>query len=229
MTQMTDPHFTEARLRTPRAAAIAGILFALLFTISIVLIRLSVPETTTEFGTWLDAQAGTVRFALGLMPYAGLAFLWFIGVIRDRIGAHEDRLLATVLLGSGLLFVAMVFISSALAGAMLISYANAPQQLIDSGVYAYGRAVMYQITNIYAIRMAGVFMVSLGTIALRTGVMPRWLVILTYGLALLLLLIISLSLWVVLIFPAWVFVISIAILVWNYRRTSGDTHIQTAT
>jgi hypothetical protein len=163
------------------------------------------------------------------MPYAGLAFLWFIGVIRDRIGAHEDRLLATVLLGSGLLFVAMVFISSALAGAMLISYANAPQQLIDSGVYAYGRAVMYQITNIYAIRMAGVFMVSLGTIALRTGVMPRWLVILTYGLALLLLLIISLSLWVVLIFPAWVFVISIAILVWNYRRTSGDTHIQTAT
>jgi hypothetical protein len=39
-----------------------------------------------------------VAIGLNLIPFAGIAFLWFIGVIRDRIGAHEDRFFATVLL-----------------------------------------------------------------------------------------------------------------------------------
>jgi hypothetical protein len=27
-----------------------------------------------------------VSLALGLLPFAGIAFLWFIGVVRDRLG-----------------------------------------------------------------------------------------------------------------------------------------------
>ena len=53
-----------------------------------------------------------VAIAVNLVPFAGIAFLWFIGVIRDRIGQHEDRFFATVLLGSGLIFVAMLFVSA---------------------------------------------------------------------------------------------------------------------
>jgi len=48
--------------------------------------------------------------------------------------------------------------------------------------------------------------------------MPRWLVFLTYGLALFLLLSISLNPWVSLVFPNWVLVISCYILVLNMRR-----------
>ena len=57
--------------------------------------------------------------ALNLIPFAGIAFLWFVGVLRDRIGEREDRFFATVLLGSGLLFVAMLFIGAAVAGGLI--------------------------------------------------------------------------------------------------------------
>jgi hypothetical protein len=113
-------------IKTPRAAAVAGILFALLYGTALVLIRLSIPDKdATVSGAWLETSSGTVAFALNLVPYAGIAFLWFIGVIRDRLGDSEDRFIATVFLGSGLLFLALTFVGAALAGALLTSYADA--------------------------------------------------------------------------------------------------------
>jgi hypothetical protein len=115
----------------------------------------------------------------------------------------------------------MTFVSAALAGGVLTTYALEPSKLIDSGMYTLVRTVMYRITNVYAIRMAGVFMISLGTIWVRTRLMPRWLAFLTYALALGLLLIISSSLWVTLIFPAWVGVVSAYILARNLSSRSS--------
>jgi hypothetical protein len=209
---------TDRRLRTPRAAAIAGILFALLLGISYILIRISIPADPSEGGQWLEERAGMVTLALSLVPFAGIAFLWFIGVVRDRIGSLEDRFFSSVFFGSGLLYMAMMFVSAALAGSLLSAYAIIPTQLIDSGMYTFGRVLMWRISNVYAIRMAGVFMVSLGTISVRTRIIPRWLAFLTYGLALVLLLSIGYSLWVTLIFPGWVLIISIDILVVNLRH-----------
>jgi hypothetical protein len=209
---------TDRRLTTPRAAAVAGILFALLLSIAYVLIRVSIPVDPADGGAWLEERASTVALALSLVPIAGIAFLWFIGVVRDRIGQLEDRFFSSVFFGSGLLYLAMTFVSAALAGALLTSYSIIPNQLIDSGLYTFSRAVMWRISNVYAIRMSGVFMISLGTIWVRTRIMPRWLAFLTYGLALVLLVSVGLSLWVTLIFPAWVLVISVYILVLNLRR-----------
>ena len=59
--------------------------------------------------------------ALNLLPFAGIAFLWFIGVVRDRIGQGEDRFFATVFLGSGLLFIAMLFVTGAVAGGLVLT------------------------------------------------------------------------------------------------------------
>ncbi len=215
------PHLTDRRLRTPRAAALAGILFALLLGTSYVLIRLSIPPDPADGGEWLAERANTVVLALSLVPFAGIAFLWFIGVVRDRIGSHEDRFFSSVFFGSGLLYLAMMFVAAVLAGSLLSTYAIMPDQLVESGIYAFGRAIMWQISNIYAIRMAGVFMISLGTIWVRTHAMPRWLALLTYGLALVLLVSIGFSLWVTLVFPGWVLIISVYILASNLR--SGDT------
>lgn len=203
------------RLRTPRAAAVAGILFSVLFTAFIVLIRLSLPESLTGSATaqWLHGTETTVNLALTIVPFAGIAFLWFIGVMRDRLGALEDQFLSTVFMGSGLLFLGMMFTAAAIAGGIVTSYNIAPDVLVQNGVIIFGRALMYTITNVYAIRMAGVFMISSGTLWLRTGVMPRPLAFLTYGLALVLLVTPSFSLWLILAFPAWVLIISIFILV----------------
>jgi hypothetical protein len=116
---------TSRSLRTPRAAAIAGVLFALLLTAALVLVRLATPSDPGDTGTWLadPSRKRMVALALNLMPFAGIAFLWFIGVMRDRIGQREDRFFATVFLGSGLLFVAMLFVASAVTAGLLAGLA----------------------------------------------------------------------------------------------------------
>jgi hypothetical protein len=110
------------RLKAPRAGAIAGIVFSILLIISLVLIRVSVPATQGDAGTWLSSSGKSIRLALNLLPFAGIAFLWFIGVMRDRMGAQEDRFFSTVFLGSGLLFLAMIFASFAVAGGRMMAY-----------------------------------------------------------------------------------------------------------
>jgi hypothetical protein len=217
MTEPLMPMF-ERRLRTPRSAAAAGILFALLLGTSYVLLRLGIPADQGADEVWLDSNRRMLTFALSLVPFAGIAFLWFIGVVRDRIGDLEDRFFSTVFFGSGLLFLAMTFTAAAVAGAMVATYSVQPTQMIDSGLYRFSRDAMYRIANVYAIRMASVFMISLGTIWVRTRTMPRPLVVVTYLAALVLMVSISFSLWVVLVFPSWVLLVSIYILFGNLRQ-----------
>ena len=209
----------KERLTTPRAAALAGIIFSVLLITSLVLIRISVPADPQAAGSWLVGGSKNVSLALNLVPFAGIAFLWFIGVVRDRIGEHEDRFFATVFLGSGLLFLAMLFTSTATAGGMISMYGAATSMLVESGIYAYNRAVTYEIMNVYAMKMAGVFMISTCTLALRTGIFPRWMAFLGLALALFLLFSIGFFSWVSLVFPLWVLLISVYILLVNFRRS----------
>ena len=144
---------TAMRLRAPRAAAIAGILFAVLLITSFVLLRRSVPADPLEAGAWLETNANSVTTALNLLPFAGIAFLWFIGVLRDRLGEREDRFFATVFLGSGLLFLAMLFMSAAMVGGLIIAYTADPTRIVGSTTFSSARAIAYEIMNIYAIKM----------------------------------------------------------------------------
>ncbi len=81
----------------------------------------------------------SVGLALNLIPFTGIAFLWFMAVLRNRIGSLEDRFFATVFLGSGLLFVAMLFVCAAVAGAMLESFAVEGGVPAHSETFAFGR------------------------------------------------------------------------------------------
>jgi hypothetical protein len=212
---------TRARLTTPRAAAVAGILFSVLLIICLLLIRLSVPADPKDAGDWLTSSAKSVALALNLVPFAGIAFLWFIGVIRDRLGEYEDKLFSTVFLGSGLLFLAMLFASAAMAGGVITAFQSMPQQVIDAGLYGYGRATTYELMNTYAIKMAGVFMLSSCTLFARLKLAPRWMVLLGYALALCLLLTIGFVSWISVVFPLWVLLISVYILIENFRRKAA--------
>ena len=207
----------RAELKAPRAGAIAGIVFSILLIIGMTIFRLSVPANPDDVGAWLSSSGKSIGLALNLLPFAGIAFLWFIGVLRDRMGELEDRFFATVFLGSGILFLAMVFTSSAIAGGIIMSYGVLTGKLIDSGIYTFARTVAYEIVNVYAMKMAGVFMISTCTIAIRIGIFPRWMAFLGYALALLLLLTSGLLYWAPLVFPLWVLVISVHILFANLR------------
>jgi hypothetical protein len=199
-------------LTTPRAAAVAGILFALLFGATLILIRVKMPEGVGDSAEWLDSQKDGISTATKLMPFAGITFLWFIGVVRDNLGRYEDRFFASVLLGSGLLFLAMMFVSTAVAGALVATDAGITDPAAHVAVIAFGKIIVVSAAKTYAIRMAAVFMISLATIWLKTGLMPRWLVAVSYLVALGLLIAGDVSMWLTLAFPVWVLVVSALIL-----------------
>ncbi len=200
------------RLTTPRAAAVAGILFALLFTASLILLRSAIPERLNTDAAWVATGYQRITIALSLMPFAGIAYLWFIGAVRDKLGDYEDRFFSSVFYGSSLIFLGIVFVAMAIVGGLVAGYRLNPGITLNSQVIYFSRAMMIQLSNVYALRMAGVTMISLATIWLRTGLAPRWLVWVTYALSLALLLVVNFSLWVTLIYPAWVLLISLFIL-----------------
>ncbi len=209
---------THRRLRTPKAAALAGILFSLLATIAFWLLWITVPADPQEPGAWLQNSSVALTLALNLIPFAGIAFLWFIAVLRDRLGRDEDRFFATVFFGSGLLFLCMLLTAAAVVGAILAAFVVAPEQIINSGVYYLARAIAYNILNIYMIKMASVFMITTSTLAIYTNLVSRWLAILGYALSLLLLFGSYYIRWSFLVFPLWVFLLSLSIAIDNLRQ-----------
>ena len=213
------PALIRQRMRTPRAAAIAGIIFSLLLITSMLLIWTSIPADPRGAATDVMNHLKALSFSLNLLPFAGIAFLWFIAVVRDRLGELEDRFFATVFLGSGLLFIAMVFTAAAAAEIMTV-LGSGSENLIQSGAYALGRADIAQIMHIYAMKMAGVFMITTSTISLQTRVFPHWMAVLGYVLALVLLLSVGTIEWIPLVFPLWVLLISVYILTQNLPRQS---------
>ncbi len=211
-------------LRTPGAAAVAGIVFSMLLFAVFVQLRLSVPADPRTAGTWLTdpARRKAVGIALNLVPFAGIAFLWFIGVLRDRIGQREDRFFATVFLGSGLLFVAMLFVATAVAGGLFAS-ASRSSGPPGGDILALGRDVTGLLVNVYSMRMAAVFTLTTVTIARRTEIVSRWLTVAGIVAALVLLVGVGLSAWVELLFPAWILALSIDILAASTKVSPAST------
>jgi hypothetical protein len=212
-----DLGMVDASLRTPRAAAVSGLIFSALLIVSLSLITVSAPHRVTATGTWLmnTHKREAFKVALGLIPFAGIAFLWFIGVVRDRVGDLEDRFFATVFLGSGLLFVGMLFVAAAFGSAIIADIELHAAGARSSATIAQGRQVSFILIHDYALRMAGVFTMSTATILHRTKVAPRWLAACGFVVAAVLILAVGLSPWLELLFPAWIGLLSIETL----RRT----------
>jgi hypothetical protein len=131
-------------------------------------------------------------------------------VLRDRIGEREDRFFATVFLGSGLLFVAMIFVAAAAAGGLVASATSSA--LPGSGILALDRNIATSLLNVYSMRMAAVFTLTTVTIARRTQIVSRWLTLAGFACALVLLVGIGITPWVELLFPLWILALSLDIL-----------------
>jgi hypothetical protein len=191
--------FAEAgrQLRAPWAASIAGILFSVLFTVALVLVR----SQSDQSGQNTAVMIG----GLYLAPFAGIMFLWFVAVIRDQIGEREDRFFATVFFGSGLLFVGLLFTTAA-----VVEFLGGAQ--LSTEGQAILRALGYTLLFAMATRAAAVFMVATATIGIRSGVFPRWFALVGVLLGVVLLVAVSFVDWSILVLPAWVAVVSLFIL-----------------
>jgi hypothetical protein len=212
-------------LRTPRAAAAAGVLFALLLSAALVLVRIAIPGHPAGAAEWLanPAHRGALRTALGLIPFAGVFFLWFMGAVRDHVArGREDRFFDTLFLGSGLLFMAMVFVLTACVDG-LIGLAGSFRPTGQLASWEFGRHLPLTLLVNYAMRMAAVFTLSTTTMGHRLGVFPRWLTWLGALAGLVLLFLVSTIAWSELIFPAWVLALSGHVLWSTYRSPEART------
>lgn len=215
---------TRAGLRTPRAAAAAGIIFSILLIWSLWLLRSSIPADGDDNGVWVGERASQMALALNLVPFIGVAFIWFLGVLRDRLGAMEDQFFATVFLGSGLLFLGMIFVAA--AAALALTKGRPSGAALDPGTYNFGRGFVQAVMRIYAFKMAAVFMMTTSTMAIYIRFTPRWIALLGYAAAAFLLFGSTYIDWALFVFPCWVLVVSLDILMENPQRPTQAEPIQ---
>lgn len=190
-----------------------------MYLVTLFLVRLSVPADPNDPGVWMSdpTRRYWVSIALNLVPFTGIAFLWFMAVLRNHIGLLEDKFFATVFLGSGLLHVAMLFCSVAVARVLLDTFAS--EIPFQSETYRFGRGIVYTLMTTFSMRMAAVFMFVTSTIGMRTGVFARWVSFAGFTGGLVLLLFITTAAWVALVFPAWALLVSTYILFANDRSS----------
>jgi hypothetical protein len=186
---------------------------ALLLGATMVLVRSAIPADSAGATNWLTdpSSRDAVRVALDLVPFAGIFFLWFMGAVRDYFGEAEDKFFATLFLGGGLLFVAVLFVLSAATFGLLAS--------ADISRESSQLQLVLTLLESYCTRMAAVFTLATTTIGRGLGIFPRWLVWLGYLVALVLLFV-SVA-WSELVFPLWVLVVSSYIFLAGHHRTSA--------
>ena len=180
--------------------------------------RIALTEGSLESLRTDEQRRSLIRLSLNLVPFAGIAFLWFIGVVRDQLGEVEDRLFSTVFLGSGLLFLAMLFVGTVMSTSLMELLAAST---VNIDVFAFGRSTTQALISVYAMRMAAVFTLSVSTVGLRTAALPRWVCYIGYIVGLTLMVAAGNYKWTQLVFPAWVLLVSLVLLL--IRPASPDT------
>jgi hypothetical protein len=209
--------FEKPALRSPRSAAAAGIIFSLLAFASLVTIHIARPKKPADSADLLTSspQRELILIGLSLLPFAAVAFLWFVGVIRERIGEREDKFFGTVFLGSGLLFVGVLLVGEAITAGMVLNIDPGSAQslsLTPPEWWSFAHNISSELVEA-ALQMAGVFTTATATLLWRTGAAPRWLTLSGTIIAVLLLFSLYIFSWIGLLFPIWILVLSVYILV----------------
>jgi hypothetical protein len=218
MSSTGQQQLAHRKVRSPRSAAVAGIICSLLVVTVIVVLRAGAIVDPADIDRdWLEARSAGASGILVLIPFAGLSFLWFTGVMRDLLGELEDKFLSTVFLGSGIILVVLMFVWAATYGAMFSTYQLVADALTDLDVFYYVTAFNNELIGNYLLRMVAVYMLSSGMLWIRTKAVPRWLSIVTIIVAMPFLLLAQELIWARFLAPAWGLMVSIFILILNFR------------
>lgn len=161
-----------------------------------------------------DAPRRLILVGLYLMPFAGIAFVWFIVALRAWIAASgrpEDILLSNVQLVSGVVFIALFFSAAAAAAAIAASveYSSGPvDPTLARQLPSLGNALLF----VFAMRMAAMFIFATSNIGRRTGVLPTWFALAGFVVGLFLLLSATFNQLLVLVFPVWILALCVLVL-----------------
>ena len=207
----------SVKVRSVEAAAVAGIGYSVLAVLALTRMSSypSLDQTNAELTAWFDDDGNQVLLggALGLASVSAIAFLWFVAVIRRRLGDREDRFFATVFFGSGIAYVAVWLVgASVLAGpAIAMTLLDAAEVTPASASLAGGIAAALLL--VVAPRIEAVFIFSTSTVILRSKVLPSWLAFAGYLAGAIMFVAPFVYLPLGYVFPVWVFVVSIVLLI----------------
>lgn len=207
-------------------AALAGAVFAILFVVGWLLLQQSPPldapnDDLVNYYTDPDQRRASLIAGLYIIPFGGIAFIWFMAALRDRYlrsSSKENVMLSTVHLVSGTLFVVAIFAVSAVELALVWMAEQAPDATFDvdaaRAMVAFGAAM----AQIVALRSGAVFIAVSTTRAMRSGLFPRWYGILSMAGAVLLLFSYTTMPATALLMPIWVIASSGLVLVQRVTR-----------
>ena len=202
-------HGGAAYLRMARSAAVAGLVFSALIILVLVLFRTAFPfdQLIDSNAALSQAQIDRGRWALYLLPFAGIAFIWFMAALNYSVGHADHRLFTTVFIASGIIFVGLIFVAGAVASAEVAAWVAGgdllrPERLIPA-------TIVNALLADYSARMAAIFCLSVSTFGRMRKTLPSWLTILGTATGLFLLLVPFGVRYVEYVFPAWVAILSL--------------------
>lgn len=207
------------------SAAIAGVIYAVLTIVALAILR-QLPDiagSDGEVAAWFgDAGNRTsLIVALNLVSFSSVAFLWFVAVIRRRIGDREDRFFSTVFLGSAILYVATFLTGAVALAAPAIAASMSNEASVDNASASVAVGVAAGMILVIGPRLQAVFILTTSTLILRTGAMPRWLAYLGYAWGIVLFVFPLVSEPLGIAFPIWVLIVSVTI---GYTRSARHEH-----
>lgn len=216
----SDPLFQRSRLRARlasiEAAAIAGLLCAVGWSLALrgLLGAPGIGAPAEEIDRFYadTANADAVVAWLQVLVFATIAFLWFVGVVRGRIGDREPKLFGTVFFGASILLAALLFVGATLLAAPSLQTTVAGTAP-EPGAAALLRAAAAGVLTVFLPRVAMLVMFSTAGLGRATGALPRWLVIATYAVGVFELVNVTVDTPTIFLVPAWIAVVSVVLLV----------------
>ena len=204
------------RFASIQAAAIAGIICALGWSFALrgLLASPDIEAPDAEiirFYSDPDTRPHAVLL-LQVLVVATIAFLWFVGVVRGRLGEHEPKLFGTVFFGASILLAGVLFVGTALLAAPSV-LVEVGQKVPDPGASSLTRAAAATMLSVFAPRIATLVMFSTASLGRSTGALPRWLVWLTYVVGVAEFVNITIARPTIYVVPAWIALVSIVLLV----------------
>lgn len=212
------------RLASIEAAAIAGLVCAAGWSIGLrgLLEAPGVDATDAEIVRFYNgSNVGlTALLLVQVVVVATIGFLWFVGVVRSRLGRSEPRLFATVFFGSSVLLAGVVFTGTAALAAPAV-LVEAGGRSVDPGAASMMRALAVTMVSVFAPRVATLVMFSTAALSRKTRALPRWLIIVTYVVGIAEFVSVTIARPTIYVFPAWIALVSVTLLV-RHQRSEPD-------
>lgn len=215
-----SPELRE-RLGSIEAAALAGIVCSIGWSLALrgLLSAPGIDASDREIREYYSVSAnGTAAVVwMQVVVFSTIAFLWFVGVVRGRIGDREPKLVGTVFFGGSILLAAVMFLGTSLLAAPGVLVALSEREP-EPGATSLLRVAAAVLLSVVLPRVATLVMFSTASLGRATGTLPTWLVVLTYVIGLYELVNVTVDTPTVFLVPAWIALVSVVLLVRHPNR-----------